>query len=234
MPLFGVGLVDTLRISGCIEWTFAILGAACFALNTVGSADAGPSPVSPRAQAAGLVDVQSVVPVAVIQLCYAATNNIVGQQLYPADARCMIHQDLARGLATAAAALRRSGEVLVLWDCCRSHDVQVRMFEAVPNPNWVVRPSDYARSHESGRSVDVTLADARYGWLVDMGTDFDDFTARSLAYAGVGETAAQQANRARLRCAMEANGLTAYSGEWWHFDGSGAKDPRPVLDVPIG
>jgi D-alanyl-D-alanine dipeptidase len=46
-------------------------------------------------------------------------------------------------------------------------------------------------------------------------------------------TAAQQANRALLRTAMEAGGLTAYSGEWWHFDGPGAKDPRPILDVPV-
>ena len=76
--------------------------------------------------------------------------------------------------------LRKHGEVLVFWDCYRPHDVQVRMFQAVPDPNWVARPSDYARSHESGRSVDVTLADGHYGWLVDMGTDFDDFSPRAL------------------------------------------------------
>ena len=64
----------------------------------------------------------------------------------------------------------------MFWDCYRPHEVQVRMFEEVPNPNWVARPGKFARSHESGRSVDVTLADAHYGWRVDMGTDFDDFT----------------------------------------------------------
>ena len=131
--------------------------------------------------------------------------------------------------------LRRHGEVLVFWDCYRPHDVQVRMFQAVPDPNWVARPSDYARSHESGRSVDVTLADGHYGWLVYMGTDFDDFSPRALAYAYAkdGVTAAQQANRARLRDAMKAGGLTPYSGEWWHFDGPGADVPRPILDVPV-
>jgi D-alanyl-D-alanine dipeptidase len=107
------------------------------------------------------------------------------------------------------------------------------MFQAVPDPNWVARPSAYARSHESGRSVDVTLADGHYGWLVDMGTDFDDFSPRALAYAKDGVTAAQQANRARLRDAMKAGGLTPYSGEWWHFDGPGADVPRPILDVPV-
>jgi D-alanyl-D-alanine dipeptidase len=202
-------------------------------LMTPSTAAADPPPVSPQAAAAGLVDVLSVVPDAVINLRYATANNFVGVPLYPPDARCLIHQSLAPGLATAADTLRRSGERLVFWDCYRPHDVQVRMFAAVPNPNWVAKPADYAKSHEAGRSVDVTIADAHYGWLVDMGTDFDDFTPRSLAYATDGVSAAQQANRKRLRDAMSAGGLTVYEGEWWHFDGPGAGDPRPILDVPV-
>jgi D-alanyl-D-alanine dipeptidase len=66
-----------------------------------------------------------------------------------------------------------------------------------------------------------------------MGTDFDDFSRRANADATEGVTAAQQANRARLRDAMKAGGLTVYSGEWWHFDGPGADVPRPILDVPV-
>jgi D-alanyl-D-alanine dipeptidase len=66
-----------------------------------------------------------------------------------------------------------------------------------------------------------------------MGTDLDDFTPRSLAYATEGVTPAQQANREMLRTAMQAGGFSVYSGEWWHFDGPGAKDPRPILDVPV-
>ncbi len=225
--------MHTFRVSVYLKWTFAVLGAACLALNTAGSANADPPPVSAQAQAAGLVDVLSVVPDAFIRLRYATTDNFVGQPLYPADARCLVHQDLAQGLAAAADVLRKHGEILVFWDCYRPHDVQVRMFQAVPDPNWVARPSDYARSHESGRSVDVTLAVAHYGWLVDMGTDFDDFTPRAHAYATDGVTAAQQANRARLRDAMKAGGLTPYSGEWWHFDGPGADVPRPILDSPV-
>ena len=179
---------------------------------------------------AGLVDVRSVVPDAVIALQYATTDNFVGQQLYPAGAPCLVHQSMAPGLAAAAAALRP--DRLVFWDCYRPHAVQVRMFEVVPNPNWVARPSAYARSHEAGRSVDVTIASG--GSLADMGTGFDDFTPRSLAYATDGVSPAAQANRARLRKAMGAGGLTVYSGEWWHFDGPGAADPRPYLDVPLG
>src|SRR3984957_3014065 len=118
-------------------------------------------PVSDAARAAGFVDVRSVVPDAIIDLRYATTNNFTGTQLYPADARCLVHQSMSGGLANAAAALRPQGHLLVFWDCYRPHDVQVRMFNVVPNPAWVARPGPYAHSHEAGRSVDVTFAFAQ-------------------------------------------------------------------------
>ena len=209
------------------RWAGAVIGVVCAAMIPVSPASADPPPVSPRARAAGLVDVRSVVPDAIIDLRYATPNNFVGEQLYPTGARCLIHESLAPGLTAAANQLRAQGNTLVFWDCYRPHDVQVRMFQEVPNPNWVARPSDYARSHEAGRSVDVTVAG------LDMGTDFDDFTPHALAYATTGVSEAQQANRALLRSAMQAGGFAAYAGEWWHFDGPGAKDPRPILDVPV-
>jgi zinc D-Ala-D-Ala dipeptidase len=193
------------------------------------SSSIGVPPLGPQAQVAGLVDVRTVVPDAIIDLRYATPNNFVGVAMYPADARCLVDQSMAQGLAAAAEALRP--KVLVFWDCYRPHDVQVRMWEAVPNPAWVARPGSYARSHEAGRSVDVTVAGAQ--GLVDMGTDFDDFSPRAVAFATQGVSAEQQANRAELRAAMNAGGLTVYSGEWWHFDGPGAYVERPILDVPV-
>ncbi len=203
-----------------------LLATALTALGFAAPAAWAPAASARPAAEAGLVDVRSVVPDAVIDLRYATSDNFVGQRLYPPGAPCLVHESMAPGLAAAAAALRP--QTLVFWDCYRPHEVQVKMFEVVSNPNWVARPSAYARSHEAGRSVDVTIAGA------DMGTGFDDFTPRSLAYATDGVSPAAQANRARLREAMKAGGLTVYSGEWWHFDGPGAADPRPYLDVPLG
>ncbi|MEB3030592.1 M15 family metallopeptidase [[Mycobacterium] nativiensis] len=191
----------------------------------------GVPPVSAQASAAGFIDVRSAVPDAILDLRYATANNFTGVQLYPADARCLVHESLARGLTAAADALRARGRTLVFWDCYRPHDVQVRMFQVVPNPNWVARPGPLARSHESGRSVDVTTADPQ-GRLVEMGTGFDDFSPRSTAYAE-GISARAAAERAALREAMSAGGLAVYSGEWWHFDGPGAGVGRPILDVPV-
>ncbi|MGV0748827.1 M15 family metallopeptidase [Mycolicibacter minnesotensis] len=187
--------------------------------------------LSEAARAAGFVDVRSAVPDAIIDLRYATANNFVGEQLYPSNARCLVHESLAPGLTTAAAALRSRGRILVFWDCYRPHSVQVRMFQVVPNPNWVARPGSLARSHETGRSVDVTTADA-YGRLSEMGTGFDDFSPAATASAD-GISARAAAERAALRDAMSAGGLAVYSGEWWHFNGPGADVGRPILDVPV-
>jgi D-alanyl-D-alanine dipeptidase len=184
-----------------------------------------------------------VVPDAILDLRYATTNNFTGTQLYPSDARCLVHQSMAQGLAEAAGVLRAQGHVLVFWDCYRPHDVQVKMFNVVPNPAWVARPGPYATSHVAGRSVDVTFTGVQQQCqpnqhagglcLADMGTDFDDFTSQANAFATQGVSADAQANRARLRDAMTYGGLTVYSGEWWHFDGPGAGVQRPILNVPV-
>lgn len=225
-----------------------VMAAAMAALAGLGAgppALAGPDvpPVGAAARAAGFVDVRSAVPDAVIDLRYATADNFTGTQLYPSDARCLVHQSMAPGLAAAASSLRAQGHLLVFWDCYRPHDVQVKMFSLVPNPAWVARPGPFAHSHESGRSVDVTFTAGQQPCpaqqradglcLADMGTDFDDFTARATAFATQGVSADAQANRAALRTAMNYGGLKVYAGEWWHFDGPGAGDDRPILDVPV-
>ncbi|MEO3758259.1 M15 family metallopeptidase [Mycobacterium sp. B14F4] len=205
--------------------------AAWLAWPAAATPDEPVPPVSDTAAAAGLVDVRTVVPDAVIDLRYATADNFVGEQMYPADARCLVHESIGPGLAAAADALGTSGDVLVFWDCYRPHEVQVRMYDAVSEPGWVSRPTDHARSHEAGLSVDVTLA--RDGALVDMGTGFDEFTPRANAYATEGVGPAAQANRARLRDAMALGGLRVYQGEWWHFDAPDAYAEHPLLGAPV-
>ena len=187
--------------------------------------------MSARARKAGLVDIHSVVPDAIVDLRYATPDNFTHVRLYPTDARCLVHTSMRRGLRTAAARLRAQGYRLMFWDCYRPHTVQVHMFRIVPNPEFVARPGRYARSHEAGRSVDVTLS--RAGHLVRMGTGFDNFTARAHAFAVEGVSATARAHRAVLRTAMAAGGLTVYPGEWWHFDGPGAALHRRFLGAPL-
>ncbi|MDL9937700.1 M15 family metallopeptidase [Gordonia sp. ABSL1-1] len=222
------------------------LTLVCATATPCGTPTASATPsgsINRQAAAVGFIDVRTVVPDAVLDLRYATSRNFVGVRLYPENARCLVHRSMGAGLSTAARILRARGEVLVFWDCYRPHSVQQKMFEKVPDPAWVAEPGPYSRSHESGRSVDVTVA-ARTpncpaprrvgGWCqVDMGTDFDSFTPRAGAYATAGVSPSAQTARVRLRQAMSAGGLTVYSGEWWHFDGRGAGDRRAVVDVPM-
>ncbi|MGN6608442.1 MAG: M15 family metallopeptidase [Jatrophihabitans sp.] len=220
----------------------ATAGQTSAAPRTAAAAAMSIPPVSAKARAAGLIDVRTVVPDAVVDLHYATTHNFTHQQLYPSRARCLVHRTMAPGLRAAAAVLRRQGLVLVFWDCYRPHAVQVRMFRIVPNPTWVAQPGPYATSHESGRSVDVTLARRAVGGTCPhkvrqhcqliMGTAFDDFTPRAYAFATNGIGAVALRNRTTLRHAMETDGLAVYSGEWWHFDGPGSFVHRPILDAP--
>ncbi|MFV0496214.1 M15 family metallopeptidase [Mycobacterium sp.] len=219
------------------------LAGTGWALRPPFPAGPGVPPVSAEAAAAGLVDVRTVVPDALVDLRYATANNFTRTQLYPADARCLVHQSMARGLDAAATLLRPQGQLLVFWDCYRPHDVQVKMYQVVPNPAWVARPGPYATSHVAARSVDVTFTDPHHGCpgerlgagfcLADMGTDFDNFTDRAKAFATEGVSTVAQQNRTRLRDAMNYGGLKVYSGEWWHFDGPGAGVQRPILNVPV-
>ncbi|MEP7019148.1 MAG: M15 family metallopeptidase [Pseudonocardiales bacterium] len=192
-----------------------------------------------------MIDIRAVVPDAIVDLRYATSDNFVGVPLYPADARCLVHESMAAGLHAAADRLRHEHVVLVFWDCYRPHAVQVHMFAVVPDPNWVARPGPFATSHEAARSVDVTLARSATGLtcpsaqrvrghcLLDMGTGFDDFSPRAHAFATDGVSTLARANRAQLRAAMNSGGISGYSGEWWHFDGPGAAIRRPHLDAAL-
>ena len=75
------------------------------------------------------------------------------------------------------------------------------------------------------------MHDLRTGLLVEMPTEFDDFSEkahRDFAGASVAATA----NRARLQRYLEAEGFVGLSNEWWHFDFTGWQD-YPVMDVPF-
>jgi len=64
-----------------------------------------------------------------------------------------------------------------------------------------------------------------------MPSSYDEMSERAHSdYAG--GTALQNANRARLRSALEAEGFEVNPNEWWHFD---YKDWRlyPIMNVPF-
>lgn len=65
---------------------------------------------------------------------------------------------------------------------------------------------------------------------VDMGTSYDCFDSKSHTHAS-GLTSQQKAARALLKSAMEAQGFSNYSREWWHFTFQGASSRS--FDIPV-
>src|SRR6266542_5659815 len=63
----------------------------------------------PMSASAGerFVDIQSVDPTIIVELRYAARNNLVGQPLYPSGTRALARPEVASALAVAQGFLRR-------------------------------------------------------------------------------------------------------------------------------
>ena len=79
--------------------------------------------------------------------------------------------------------------------------------------------------------MDLTLVDAS-GKELDMGTPFDFFGSES-SHASPIPTPEQQANRRKLKAAMERGGFFAYDKEWWHYTLRGEPFAGQYFDFPV-
>ena len=150
----------------------------------------------------------------IIDLKYATPNNFVGQVLYDSD-RCFLRQVTAERLVRVQRALQKRGLGLKIWDGYRPHSVQFKMWELVPNPDFVGNPYKGSR-HNRGAAVDVTLVDS-LGNELEMPTPFDDFTDKARRrYKKLPPHILK--NRQILEDAMKAQGFIPLTSEWWHFD----------------
>ena len=70
--------------------------------------------------------------------------------------------------------------------------------------------------HSRGSTVDLTIVTLASGEELDMGTGWDFFDVMSWPSSNR-VTAAQAANRMRLRTIMLENGFRPLQEEWWHF-----------------
>jgi D-alanyl-D-alanine dipeptidase len=159
------------------------------------------------------VEVQTMIPDAVIDIRYATKDNFTGDVLYP-KAVCKLRRAVAARLAKAAAVLRKHDRRLLIWDCYRPLSIQKILWERVPDPRYVADPKQGSR-HNRGAAVDVALVD-KAGEAVVLPTKFDEFTKaahRKNALAGKAGVEAK-----RLSAAMISAGFAPMPTEWWHFD----------------
>ena len=230
-------------------WIAAALLAGCRNV----PADAPAPRLSPARTVAeaGLVDVRALAPDFAEDMRYAGSDNFVGA---PVDgyraARCFLLPVAAGALVRADAALRASGLRLQAWDCYRpvravrhfvrwAHDLADQKTKAAhyPRLDKATLLGDYiapVSGHSRGATVDLTLlrCDGGHCTPLDMGTDFDLFDPRAHTDSPL-VTAAQRANRALLRQAMEAQGFRNYPLEWWHYTLQPEPTPGIQYDVPV-
>ena len=162
-----------------------------------------------------------------VDLRYATPDNFVGRDLYsPLDCG-FLHQDAAAALERAVAWLRahRPEYTVLVLDALRPQRVQEQLWQALQGTDLLGYIAEPTRGsiHSFGMALDVTLLDAQ-GRELDMGTGFDDLSARShpakeAEMLARGELLAQQIeNRSWLRDAMFQAGFVGINSEWWHFD----------------
>jgi zinc D-Ala-D-Ala dipeptidase len=192
------------------------------------AARATPSPFG-HVRTADLVNLTRVIPHLVLDVRYATPNNFMGAALY-GRAAAYLHRDAAAALARVQRDLAADGLGLVIYDGYRPWYVTKAFWDATPpaQRGFVAPPSDGSR-HNRGGAVDLGLVSLQTGQIIEMPSDYDEFTARAAPdYPGGSRRARYY--RALLRETMARHGFTVNPTEWWHYD---YRDWRryPVLNL---
>lgn len=175
-----------------------------------------------------LVDVRSLDSSIVLDIRYATENNFTKTKLYPA-AKAKLRREAAESLAAVNRSLRPQGLRLKVYDAYRPLSIQWKLWEVVPDPNYVADPRKGSR-HNRGAAVDLTIVDS-LGNEMEMPTPYDDFTERAWqTFEDLPETAKK--NRTLLKEIMLRHGFQMIKSEWWHYDFHGWEQFE-IMDEPL-
>lgn len=150
----------------------------------------------------------------VIDMRYATVDNFVKAKMYDCG-RCFFRPEAAKALAKAHKILKDKGYGgLKMFDCYRPRPYQRRLWDKMPNSNYVTPPWKGSQ-HTRGLAADLTVID-KQGNELDMGTPFDTFSEK--AHSDCKDLPAKVLeNRKILRGVLESVGFNAIRTEWWHF-----------------
>jgi zinc D-Ala-D-Ala dipeptidase len=179
-----------------------------------------------------LVELVKLDPAIKLDMRYATANNFTGRVLYD-QARAFLASAAAQAVARASKSAQADGFGLTIFDAYRPWRVTKQLWDATPagpKKNYVANPKRGSK-HNRGCAVDLSLHDLKTGMLVEMPSEFDDFSEKA-HHDYMAASPAAIANRARLQRYLEAEGFVGLSNEWWHFDFTGWQD-YPVMDVPF-
>ena len=161
----------------------------------------------------GFVELTTLDPSLRLDIRYATTDNFTKTKIYDCP-RCLLRPAAATAIVAAHKLLQKKGLSLKMFDCYRPRPYQQRLWDKVPNPDYVTPPAK-GSMHSRGAAVDLTIVDAN-GRELDMGTPYDFFGAA--AHTDYTDLPAKVlTNRRLLRETMAAVGFTGIRTEWWHF-----------------
>jgi D-alanyl-D-alanine dipeptidase len=170
----------------------------------------------------GFADVVALESSIRLDIRYATTNNFTKAKIYDCP-RCLLRPAAAAAIVRAHEALRKQGYGgLKMFDCYRPRPYQQRLWDKVPNPDYVTPPAK-GSMHSRGAAVDLTIVD-RNGQELDMGTPYD-FFGREAHFDYTRLSPKVLANRRLLRSTLEAVGFEGIRTEWWHFSYRGQNFP---------
>lgn len=150
----------------------------------------------------------------ILDLRYATTQNFTGKVIYNCP-RCFLRPEVASSIKRLQNDISvRYGWSLKLFDCYRPLPAQQKLWDIVPNPNYVTPPNK-GSMHNRGLAVDLTIVD-KSGAEIDMGTPFDYFGPEA-HYDYTNHSPKVLRNRKVLRKLMELHGFSGIRTEWWHF-----------------
>jgi D-alanyl-D-alanine dipeptidase len=179
-----------------------------------------------------LLELIKLDPAIRLDMRYATANNFTGRILYD-EARAFLAAPAAQAVARASKMAQADGFGLTIYDAYRPWRITKKLWDATPvgpKKEYVANPKRGSK-HNRGCAVDLTLHDLQTGQLVEMPTEFDDFS-ETAHRDYMGASTAAIANRARLASYLEAEGFVGLSNEWWHFDFTGWAQ-FPVMDIPF-
>lgn len=183
------------------------------------AAQAAP-PDKPYDKVADLVEVNTVVPGIRYDLRYTTDNNLFGTPLVESR-QALLDRSAAQALARVQARLKDYGYGLVLWEGYRSWaDFKTATLALGPQHQDMLPKAEEGFSHNTGRSVDVSLYALETGEAASMPSDFDEPSPAQYAHFA-GGTEKQRALRDLLIQQMTLEGFTPSDMEWWHFDYDG-------------
>lgn len=186
------------------------------ALKTAADAAVMPAQLG-NGQQAQLVDLAQAVPGLKFDLRYAQEDNCFCQALTD-DRRAFLDADAAQALAQAQQYLKPYGYGILVWEAYRPWSVSKLAYDALPADKKSMLPApEVGFSHNTGRSIDVSLYLLATGENAGMISGFDEPSVRQYA-SFAGGTTLERYRRDLLRSAMQMAGFTASETEWWHFD----------------